>query len=86
MKVIFKKLEEISISDRRKDPVLVDNMEYLFDGVTIRDVTIDDYEHRNWFLYYDGDGEGDYYIHETWFKKNRGDEHKDVMKLFSMEI
>jgi hypothetical protein len=87
VKVIFKKLDDIPRADRRKDPVLVEAMEHLFDGKTIRVVRPDD-ENSEWFLYeYIGERYDDsYFIHQTWFKEYRIDEHKDVMNLFSMEI
>ena len=86
MKVIFKNLKDIK--DKHEDPVLVEEMEYLFDGKTVRDIGKNPDsrgDNNHWFFY-----DRTYYVNEKWFDEYKEyheyHEYKDVMNLFSMEI
>jgi hypothetical protein len=83
MKVIFKKLREIK--NKRYDSEIVrfslsKEMEYLFDGVTVREV----WKEKDYYRYTDrNDKATEWYIDESWFKK---DDFSDIERMFNIEL
>jgi hypothetical protein len=81
MKVIFKKLREIK--NKRYDSEIVrfslsKEMEYLFDGVTVREV----WEEKDYYRYTEIIADP-WYIKESWFKK---DNFSDIERMFNLEL
>jgi hypothetical protein len=81
MKVVFKKLRDIK--NWRFDSVILrfsisKEMEYLFDGVTVREV----WKEKDYYRYNEGFYEP-WYIKESWFKK---DNFSDIERMFNIEL
>lgn len=80
MKVIFKRLENISKESRDKEPVLVNEMEPLFDGVTVREIK------KYGKFIYDMIDEPCWSLHPDWFYEVDGyiSEFKEIVDLFEL--
>lgn len=75
--VIFRKLEDIPIESRRRPPILVKNMEHLFDGKTKRKVKVNGY-YGKLYRY------NCWNVHSDWTIEFS--EFKEIMELFNCPL